>query len=129
MSSLFRSGSLSLHRPESATLLAATRGRRRLFLVLPLFLVWLVRQKAGERLCTWDESHRQGTPCEEEERERSVTRFVMVSVIKLVFYQRKSLSNMMKLLLSNHPWRHLHMQKKTAPTVFLKPHMEVVLTQ
>lgn len=98
-SSLTRGGALSLQRPQSATLLAATRGRRRLFPAFPLLLLRLVRQKAGERLCTWDERHRQAFLCGGQTWEKS-------SNMSLIWnYLNESLSEFKtKKKKKNHTW-------------------------
>lgn len=63
---LYSAAALSLKRAQVATLIAATRGRRRLFLLLPPFRFWLVGQKVGESLCSRDERHCQAIFCEEK---------------------------------------------------------------
>lgn len=59
----YSSNSVSLKGSQAATSFTATRGRRCLFLMLALLLFWLIRQKAGEGLCSRDESHWQAASC------------------------------------------------------------------
>lgn len=64
-------------------------------------------------------------PARKRKYERSVKRFFMLNVIKLDFikfeiHKKKTFLNMIKLLLSDRPWRYLFMQNKTTRTVFLK---------
>lgn len=61
---------VSLKRLEAATRFSVTRGRRRIFFpALPLPLLRLVREEAGEGLRSRNESHRQATSCRAGEGE------------------------------------------------------------
>lgn len=66
----WRSDAVSLKRSQAATGFTATRGRRRLFLLLALLRLRLVRQEAGERLCSRNESHCQATSCGRKKKKK-----------------------------------------------------------